>query len=65
VPRRNGALDIFGGHVRSLGVRDDGAQAWVHVRIAAAGTRRHGQFLDDPGEDTAALRVERALLVLD
>ena len=61
----DGALDVFGGHVRGLGVGDDGAQARIHVGIAAAGARRDRQFLDEAREDLAALGVERALLVLD
>ena len=61
----DGALDVFGRHVGGLRVGDDGAQARVHVRIAAAAPRRDGQFLDDARENPAALGVERALLMLD
>ena len=61
----NGALDVFGGHVLRLCIRDDRAQPRVHVRIAAAGAGRDGQFLDEAGENPAALGVEGALFVFD
>ena len=61
----DGPLDVFGGHVRGLGVRDNRPQPRVHVGIAAAAARRDGQFLDDAGENLAALGVERALFMLD
>ena len=46
-------------------LRDDGAQAGVHLGVPAAGPRRDGQLLDDPGEHLPALRVRGTLLVLD
>ena len=61
----DGPLDVFRGHVGGLRVRDDGAQARVHVRVPAAGPRRHGEFLDDARENPAALGVQRAFLMLD
>ena len=61
----NRAIDVLARHVVGLGFSDDGPQARIHVGIAAAGARRDRQFLDQAREDLAALRVGRALLVLD
>ena len=61
----DGPLDVVGGHVVRLGLGDDRAQPRVHVGVAAAVSGGNGQFLDDAGEDLAALGVSRALLVLD
>ena len=61
----NGALDVLARHVGCLGVGHDRPQARIHVDIAAAGARRDRQFLDDAGEDLAALGVEGTLLMLD
>jgi hypothetical protein len=61
----DGALDVFGGHVLGLRVRDDRPQARVHIRIAAAGACGDRQLFDEAREDPAALGVEGALLVLD
>ena len=58
-------LDVVGGHVDFLGLRDDRAQARVHARVAAAVAGGDGQFLDDARENLAALGIGRALLVLN
>src|SRR5207244_1028022 len=50
-------LDVVGGHVLGFGIENDSAQARVGIRIAAAVAGSYGQFLDDPGEDAAALCV--------
>ena len=57
--------DVVVGHVRRLGIGDDGAEPRVHPGVAAADAGGDGQFLDDAREDLAALGVEGALLVLD
>ena len=60
----DGALDVVLRHVLGLGGQNGGAQPRIAVRIAAA-LGGDGDFLDQAGEDLAALGVERALLVLD
>ena len=60
----DGALDVVGGHVLGLGCCNGRAQTRVLFQVAAA-LGRHGDFLDKTGEDLAALRVKRALLVLN
>ena len=61
----DGALDVIGGHVLGLGREDGAAQARVGVGIAAAVFRGDADFLDETGENLAALGVKRALLVLN
>src|SRR6185369_1689872 len=60
----DGLLDVVARHVFSLGGSDRGPQAGILVRITAA-LCGHGDFLDKTGEDLAALRIKRALLVLN
>ena len=60
----DGALDVVLRHVLGLGRQNGRTQPWITVGVAAA-ARRHADFLDQTGEDLAALRVQRALLVLD
>src|ERR1700728_5337754 len=64
-PALDGPLDIVGRHVFSLGRDDRTTQAGIGIRIAAAVLRSDADFLDETGEDLAALGVERALLVLN
>src|SRR6185436_16854989 len=59
------ALDVVLRHVAGLRFRDGRAQARIARRVAAAETRCNRHFLQDAGEDLAALRVGGTLLVLD
>ena len=61
----DGAVDGIVRHIGGLGVADALAQAGVGIGIAPAGTGRDGYFLDELGEDLAALGVGCALLMLD
>ena len=61
----DGPIDRVVGHVAGLGVENGLAQARVSIRVPAAGARRDRNFLDELGEEFAALGVSRALLVLD
>src|SRR5208283_1256762 len=60
----DGAFDVVGRHVLGLSRHDSRTQPRVHVGIAPR-LRRHRDFLDETGEDLAALGVKRALLMLD
>src|ERR1700761_1178565 len=60
----DGALDVVLRHVLRLGCEDRRAQPRITVRVAAPACR-HADFLDQAGEDLAALRVQRAFFVLD
>ena len=59
------ALDVVLGHVVLVRLVDGEPQPRIHVRIAAAHARGDGDFLDEAGEDLAALGVLAALAVLD
>ena len=59
------ALDIILGHVLLIGLIDRQAQPWITVDITTAEPRCNGNFLDEPGENLAALGVLRGFLVLD
>jgi hypothetical protein len=59
------ALDVVLRHVVLERLVDGEPQARVHVRIAAAHARGNGDFLDEPGEDLAALRILAPFAVLD
>src|SRR5208337_5039882 len=54
-PALDGPLDVVGGHILGLGGKDGAAQAWVGIRIAAAVLRGNADFLDETGENLAAL----------
>src|SRR5882762_5938274 len=58
-------IDRVVGHVPGLGIEDGFAQPRIGVGIAAAGAGCDGDFLDELGEEFAALGVSRALLVLN
>src|SRR5215469_41771 len=57
-------LDVVGGHVCRLGGGNRRTQARVALRITAI-FGSNGYFLDETGENLAALGIERALLVLN
>ena len=59
------ALDRVLRHVLILRLVHRQAQSRIGRRIAAAESRRDGDFPDQPREDLAALRVRGRLLVLD
>src|SRR5258706_963981 len=59
------ALDVVGWHVLCLGCSDSSPKPRISIRIAASRLRRHGNFLDQTGENLAALGIQRALFVLD
>ena len=59
------ALDVVLGHVLLIRLVDRQAQPRIAVEIAAAQPRGNGDFLDEPGENLAALGVLRGFLVLD
>src|SRR5271155_4816280 len=61
----DGPLDIILRHVLGLGGENRAAQARGGVRISAAILGGNRNFLDQTGEDLAALGIERALLMLD
>ena len=61
----DGALDVVLRHVVGVGLVDRQPQARVRPRIAAAHARGHRDFLDEAGEDLAALGVLLAFAVLD
>ena len=60
----NGALDVVGRHIFGLGRSHGRSQPGIAVRIATTlgGDR---DFLQQAGEDLAALGIQRALLVLN
>ena len=59
------AIDRVVGHVAGFGVGNGFTQPRVRVRITAAGASGNRDFLDKFSEELAALRVSRALLVLN
>ena len=61
----DGALDVVVGHVGRLGLGDDGGQAGVVGRVAAAaGLDRHDHLTGDLGKNLGALGVSRPLGLL-
>src|SRR5439155_24722911 len=60
----DGTLDVIGGHVLGLGCGDRGAQSRISVGVAAI-FRSNADFLNNAGEDLAALGVKCTLFVLD
>jgi hypothetical protein len=64
-PALDRALDGVLGHVVPGRLVDGEPQPGVHRRVAAAKARGDRDFLDQAGEDLAALRVGGGLLVLD
>ena len=64
MPRMMARLMLSAGILTALAASDGRAQARIHVGIAAAARGNH-DFLDDAGENFAALGVEGGLLVLD
>src|SRR5579884_786858 len=58
-------LDVLTGHIFSLGRRNRGPQARVGIRVTAAEPGGNRDFPDELGEDLAAPRIGRGLLVLD
>src|SRR5262249_3129941 len=60
----DGALDVVPGHVAGIGLVHRQAQPRVGVGIAASQARCNRDFLDQPGENLAALRVLAVLAVL-
>ena len=61
----DGALDVLVRHVLGFGSGDRSAEAGIAVRVSSAHLGGDGDFLDQAGEDLAALGVEGALLMLD
>ena len=61
----DGALHVVFGHVRVPSLVHRQAQARVGIGVAAAQTRGNGDFLDQTGEDFAALGVGAGFFVLD
>ena len=62
----DGALDVVVGHIVRLGLGDDGGEAGVIRRVAAAALLDgDDDLLGDLGERRAALGVRRALGLLD
>src|SRR6185437_1416157 len=59
------AVDIVVGHRLCARGGDRRAQARVGIKVAAAKPRRNRDFLDQLGEELAALGIARSLLVLD
>ena len=59
------ALDVVLGHVLLVGFIDGQTQPGIAGGIAPAESGGNGNFLDEPGENLAALGVLRGLLVLD
>jgi len=65
IPAPHGAIDRVVGHVAGLSVQNGFAQTRVGIRVTATRARRHGNFLDEFGEEFAALGVSCTLLVLN
>ncbi len=61
----DGALDVLVRHVLGFGGGDGSAKAGIAVGVSSAELGGDGDFLDQAGEDLAALGVEGALLVLN
>src|ERR1700682_3926671 len=62
---KNGALDVFTWHLRSLCRQNRGSQARVGVRFASADARSNADFSDDSREYAAALRVGGPFLMFN
>src|SRR6267142_386538 len=62
---KNGALDVFTWHVRSLCRQNRSSQARVGVRFASADARGNADFSDDSREYAAALRVGGPFLMFN
>src|ERR1700687_182436 len=62
---KNGALDVFTWHVRSLCRQNRSSQARVGVWFASADARRNADFSDDSREYAAALRVGGPFLMFN
>ena len=61
----DGPLDVVGRHVLGFGCGDGAAQARIRIGIPTAILGGNADFLDQAGENLAALSVERALLMLN
>ncbi len=61
----DGPVDGVLGHVFGFGFIDGGAQARVTFRVAPADLGRHGDFLDELGENLSAFGVLCAFAVFD
>src|SRR6185295_16367877 len=59
------ALDVVGGHAALPGRQHRRPETRVELDVTPAETRGDGDLLDELREDLPALRVLRALLVLD